>query len=63
MNPEKTSSESRARLVKAESSETQLGLYTGMHDRYREDHDLLNETERARLRFIRWLYETGGISP
>ena len=28
---------------------------------YREDHDLFSARERARLRFIRWLRETGGI--
>jgi hypothetical protein len=62
MNSEKTSGESKTRRAIAVFSETQWRLYMDMHVRYRVDRDLLDETERARLLFIRWLYENGMIS-
>jgi hypothetical protein len=31
--------------------------------RYQQDHDLFSAQELARLRFIRWLYLTGGLAP
>ena len=32
-----------------------------LRDRYRQDRDLLSERERGRLRFVRWLYQTGRL--
>jgi hypothetical protein len=32
-----------------------------LRHQYQEDHDLFSARERARLRFIRWLRETGRI--
>jgi hypothetical protein len=34
-----------------------------LRDSYRQDHDLLSARERARLRFVRWLVQTGVIEP
>ena len=31
--------------------------------RYRQDHDLFSDRERARLRFLRWLYRSGHLMP
>ena len=31
--------------------------------RYQQDRDLLSEHERAHVRFLRWLYETGRLAP
>jgi hypothetical protein len=31
--------------------------------RYQQDRDLLSERERAHVRFLRWLYETGRLTP
>ena len=31
--------------------------------RYQQDRDLLSERERAHVRFLRWLYETGRLAP
>jgi hypothetical protein len=31
--------------------------------RYQQDRDLLSERERAYVRFLRWLYETGRLAP
>ena len=31
--------------------------------RYQQDRDLFSERERAHLRFLRWLYETGRLAP
>jgi hypothetical protein len=31
--------------------------------RYEQDRDLLSERERACLRFLRWLYQTGRLVP
>ncbi len=31
--------------------------------RYRRDRDLFTAHERARLRFVRWLYRTGRLLP
>ena len=31
--------------------------------RYQQDRDLLSECERAHLRFLRWLYQTGRLVP
>jgi hypothetical protein len=30
---------------------------------YHEDHDLFTASERARLRFLRWLAHTGRLAP
>lgn len=29
--------------------------------RYQQDHDLFSRQELARLRFVRWLYQTGRV--
>ena len=29
--------------------------------RYQQDHDLFSQQELARLRFLRWLYQTGRL--
>ena len=34
-----------------------------MRRQYRQDRDLLSEQERARLRFYRWLYQSGHWVP
>jgi hypothetical protein len=34
-----------------------------LRQRYRQDHDLFNDRERARLRFLRWLYQAGHRVP
>jgi hypothetical protein len=31
--------------------------------RYQQDHDHFSERERARLQFVRWLYQTGRLRP
>ena len=31
--------------------------------RYQQDHDLFSATERARLDFVRWLYQSGRLEP
>jgi len=33
-----------------------------LRDRYRQDHDLFGSQELARLRFVRWLYQTGRLA-
>ena len=30
---------------------------------YQQDRDLFSEPERARLRFMRWLYQAGRLEP
>lgn len=32
-----------------------------LRDRYGQDRDMFNDSERTRLRFIRWLYRTGRL--
>ena len=34
-----------------------------LRTRYQQDPDLLSERERARVRFLRWLYQTGRLEP
>jgi hypothetical protein len=34
-----------------------------LRQRYGQDHDLFSECERARLRFVRWLYQAGRLVP
>lgn len=34
-----------------------------LRDRYQQGRDLFADRELARLRFLRWLYETGKIEP
>lgn len=34
-----------------------------LRDRYQQGRDLFTDRELARLRFLRWLYETGKIEP
>jgi hypothetical protein len=34
-----------------------------LRQRYRQDHDLFSDHERARLRFVRWLYQTDRLVP
>ena len=34
-----------------------------LRTRYQQDRDLLSERERARVRFLRWLYQTGRLEP
>ena len=34
-----------------------------LRDSYAQDHDLLSASEHARLRFVRWLIQTGRIEP
>lgn len=38
-------------------------LLRALRTRYRQDHDLFSESERARLRFLRWLYQSGRLVP
>jgi hypothetical protein len=38
-------------------------VLTALRLRYQEGHDLFNEGELARLRFFRWLYQTGRLQP
>lgn len=35
----------------------------GLRRRYQQDHDLFSATERAHLRFLRWLYQSGRLEP
>ena len=34
-----------------------------LRTRYQQDRDFLSERERARVRFLRWLYVTGRLAP
>jgi hypothetical protein len=34
-----------------------------LRERYQQDRDLFSARERARLRFVRWLYHTGRLVP
>ncbi len=34
-----------------------------LQERYLQDHDLLDARERDRLRFLRWLRQTGRLDP
>jgi hypothetical protein len=34
-----------------------------LHTRYQQDRDLFSNRERARLRFVRWLYQTSRLVP
>ena len=34
-----------------------------LHTRYQQDRDLFSNRELARLRFVRWLYQTGRLVP
>jgi hypothetical protein len=34
-----------------------------LHTRYQQDRDLFSTRERARLRFVCWLYQTGRLVP
>jgi hypothetical protein len=34
-----------------------------VHTRYQQDRDLFSNRELARLRFVRWLYQTGRLVP
>jgi hypothetical protein len=34
-----------------------------LRQRYAQDHDPFSDRERARLRFLRWLYQTGRLVP
>lgn len=34
-----------------------------LRNRYQQDHDLFSAPEQARLRFLRWLYQTGRLVP
>lgn len=42
------------------SSESQA--LEALRNRYHENRDLFAERELARLRFLRWLYETGRVA-
>jgi hypothetical protein len=44
-------------------SPAQWRALKGIRTRYRQDRDLFSEAERARLRFVRWLYESGRLVP
>jgi hypothetical protein len=43
-------------------SEERHALHT-LRERYQHDHDFFSARELARLRFLRWLYETGRVAP
>lgn len=51
-----TSAIDKTKLTRAEKR----ALY-GLRARYRRDHDLFGADELARLRFLRWLCETGRL--
>jgi hypothetical protein len=34
-----------------------------LRTRYQQDPEPLSERERARMRFLRWLYQTGRVEP
>ena len=34
-----------------------------LRERYQQDRDLFSARERARMRFVRWLYRTGRLVP
>ena len=34
-----------------------------LRGRYQQDRDLFTDDERARLRFLRWLYRAGRLTP
>ena len=38
-------------------------LDRALRERYQQDRDLFSARERARLRFVRWLYRTGRLTP
>ena len=38
-------------------------MLRALRTRYRQDRDLFGERVRARLRFLRWLYQTGRLVP
>lgn len=60
-----------ARAENATSAGVEFATFTGVEQRtlnalrirYAQDRDLFSDWERARLRFLRWLYLTGRIAP
>jgi hypothetical protein len=48
--------------IPEQTSITQQALVR-LRERYRQDHDLFTRQERARLSFVRWLYQTGRVRP
>jgi hypothetical protein len=56
----RTAAQGRSNLEAAFTSEQWHALVT-LRDCYQRDHDLLSAREQTRLRFIRWLIDTGRV--
>ena len=41
----------------------QWQVLRALRTRYQQDRDLFSDTQRARLRFLHWLYQTGRLVP
>jgi hypothetical protein len=52
----------RTNFSKARLSRTEQDALRPLRERYRQTHGLLSTVELERLRFVRWLLETGRIS-
>jgi hypothetical protein len=39
----------------------EMNRLQSLRERYQQDHDLFSEPEMARLRFLRWMRETGRL--
>jgi hypothetical protein len=63
MNDRKTVHRPVAESVTASFSDTEWRAFHVMQERYLEDRDLFGAIERARLHFVRWLYQQGRIEP
>ncbi len=47
----------------ASFNQAEWSTIEALKDRYRADHDLFTAQERARLEFVRWLYQSGRLQP
>jgi hypothetical protein len=63
MKKQRTVRQTEAKSSTAGFSDSELRAFQIMHDRYLEDRELYGTVERARLHFVRWLYQQGRIEP
>ncbi|MDB5076227.1 MAG: hypothetical protein JWO42_2406 [Chloroflexi bacterium] len=63
MKKKRTMHQADAEFSTAGFSDSELHVFQIMHDRYLEDRELYGTVERARLHFVRWLYQQGRIEP
>lgn len=56
-----TENEQSIATQEADFSAVEMERLSAMRDRYSEHHDLFTDRELARLRFVRWMVQTGRL--